>query len=41
MTRPFKDEDDRIQADGGVESESNHNAINSPGRRYNEEDKNE
>ncbi|MFP3385869.1 hypothetical protein R0J92_20505 [Tritonibacter sp. SIMBA_163] len=36
----FKDEDDRIQGDGGVENPSNHNKVNSPGKKYNEEDSN-
>lgn len=35
----FKQEDDRIQSDGGVENPNNHNKINSPGRKYNEMDK--
>jgi RHS repeat-associated protein len=34
----FVDEDVRIQNGGGVESESNYNRINSPGRRYRRED---
>ncbi len=36
----FKDEDDRIQGDDGVENPGNHNKINSPGKRYKEEDGN-
>ncbi len=35
----FKDEDDRIQDDGGVDNPGNHNVRNSPGRRYNEQDR--
>ena len=35
----FKAEDRRIQADGGVESETNYNIRNSPGKRYREQDK--
>lgn len=34
----FKDEDKRIQGDGGVKSDKNYNKIESPGKRYREQD---
>ncbi|WP_306143146.1 RHS repeat domain-containing protein [Roseibium sp. MMSF_3412] len=34
----FKAEDRRIQNDGGIANPRNHNKINSPGRKYNNED---
>lgn len=35
----FKDEHERLEADGGKENEDNHNRINSPGKKYEEQDR--
>ena len=34
----FKDESKRLEEDGGAESDSNYNEVESPGKKYREED---
>ena len=34
----FKDEDKRIQEDGGIDNDNNYNKINSPGKKYRQQD---